>query len=327
MRVTVPEFALTTAVVFTADTTGLLVRFQEQTRHMAPHAAHWAFELAKEEVRKVRLVEAELEKIGHNPADADKLLQNAELRLKTCMQAFNSGLSSEAYWEADRVLRPLRILMRAQWEEASRGLDSPAASPYAVSFYTLPQHWRFLDELKRATPGANLLPAGDFELSSGQRAEAWGLQETTLDDVTLEARRVTDLPRSGRQCLMLRIKPRNKELPPPAALERTFLAINSPAVHLPPGSNVRVSGYVRIPEAITASADGALLYDSAGGEPLAVRLTGVTAWRRFVLYRRVPPSGTLNVTLALTGLGTVYFDDVRVEPMSDAVSASGVRAP
>jgi hypothetical protein len=327
MRVTVPEFALTTAIVFTADTTGLLVRFQEQTRHMSPHAAHWAYELAKEEIRKVRLVEAELEKIGHKPPDADKLLQNADLRLKTCMQDFNSGLSSEAYWEADRVLRPLRILMRAQWEEASRGLDSPVASPYAVSFYTLPQHWRFLDELKRATPGANLLPDGDFELSPNQTAQAWGLQQTTLDEVTMEARRVTDLPKSGRQCLMLRVGPRNPQLPPPAALERTFLAINSPAVRLTPGSNARISGYVRIPEPIKASADGALFYDSAGGEPLAVRLTGKTEWRRFVLYRRVPASGLVNVTLALTGLGTVYFDDIRIEPMSDAVSAYGVRAP
>jgi hypothetical protein len=29
----------------------------------------------------------------------------------------------------------------------------------------------------------------------------------------------------------------------------------------------------------------------------------------------VPSSGTLQVTLALTGLGTVYFDDVRIEPL------------
>jgi hypothetical protein len=29
----------------------------------------------------------------------------------------------------------------------------------------------------------------------------------------------------------------------------------------------------------------------------------------------VPSSGTINVTLALTGLGTVYFDDIRIEPL------------
>ena len=38
--------------------------------------------------------------------------------------------------------------------------------------------------------------------------------------------------------------------------------------------------------------DGALFYDSAGGEDLAVRLTVPTPkWKQFHLYRRVPASG------------------------------------
>jgi hypothetical protein len=73
---------------------------------------------------------------------------------------------------------------------------------------------------------------------------------------------------------------------------------------------------VRIPKAITASTDGALLFDSAGGEPLALRLTGESKrWKQYILYRRVPPSGSIHVTLALTGLGKVYFDDVKIEPL------------
>jgi hypothetical protein len=124
---------------------------------------------------------------------------------------------------------------------------------------------------------------------------------------------------------MLQIKPKNPEMTP-KALERTFLAINSPAVKLPAGSLVQISGWVRIPKAITASVDGALLFDSAGGEPLAVRLTEATAWKKFTLYRRVPASGMINVTLALTGLGAVYFDDVRIEPIG-AVPANKVLRP
>jgi hypothetical protein len=114
---------------------------------------------------------------------------------------------------------------------------------------------------------------------------------------------------------MLQIKPANPQKTP-AALERTFLAINSPAVHLQPETPVRISGWVRIPAPITASADGALLFDSIGGEPLAVRLTEATPWKKFTLYRQVPASGLVSVTLALTGLGAVYFDDVRIEPLT-----------
>ena len=113
----------------------------------------------------------------------------------------------------------------------------------------------------------------------------------------------------------LEVKPRDPKAPVPEALERTFLALNSPQVHLQPGSLVRISGWVRIPKPIIASADGALLYDSIGGEPLAVRLTDPCVWKQFTLYREVPESGTFYVTLALTGIGRVDFDDVRVEPL------------
>ena len=116
---------------------------------------------------------------------------------------------------------------------------------------------------------------------------------------------------------MLEIKPRNPALAP-RALQRTFLGVHSPAIKLPPGSWVQITGWMRIPKAITASADGALLYDSAGGEPFAVRFCEAMPWRKFTLYRPVPASGEIYVTLALTGIGRVYFDDVRIEPLTVA---------
>jgi hypothetical protein len=211
-------------------------------------------------------------------------------------------------------------MMRAYWEEATKELDSPVASPYGVSYYTLPRQWNLMSLVHQATPGANILPDGDFEVKPDRVPQAWLPQETTLDDVEFAARRVPDSPQEGQQCLMLQIKPKNPQVPP-EALERTFLAINSPAVRLQPGALVRISGWVRIPKPITASVDGALFYDSAGGEPLAVRLTAATPWKKFTLYRLVPPSGTINVTLALTGLGTAYFDDIRIEPLLRKVTA------
>ena len=119
---------------------------------------------------------------------------------------------------------------------------------------------------------------------------------------------------------MLEIEPKNTVLPP-QALERTFLACQSPgqvAARLT-GANLRLGAHS---EALKASPDGACLYDSAGGEPLAVRLVGPLNWKKFTLYRRVPESGVVNVTLALTGIGKVYFDDVRIEPRSATNAAA-----
>lgn len=317
-KVTIPEFGLTGAIVFTSDNSpsGLLVRLQELTRQKSALAAQWAQDLAEEEINKVARVQTELEKAGHGVSDARNLLENARARLLASRQFRSTGDSRQAYAEAERALRPLRILMRAEWELATRDLDAPVASPYAVSFFTLPRHWRFMDQLRQGVARGNVLPDGDFETPADQGAEAWQLQEATLegDKVDLAARRVSEGPKEGRQCLMLQIQPKNAQLAP-AALERTYLALNSPGVRLQPGRPVRISGWVRIPKALTASVDGALFYDSAGGEPLAVRLTEATAWKKFTLYRQVPASGTLSVTLALTGLGTVYFDDIRIEPV------------
>ena len=112
--------------------------------------------------------------------------------------------------------------------------------------------------------------------------------------------------------------------------EESAVAAGRPGTDLPgdshagralePGTLVRISGWVRVPPpGIVASTDGALIYDSAGGEPLAIRQSSpLPKWQQFLLYRKVPASGTINVTLALTGIGTVYFDDVRIEPLQSA---------
>ncbi len=316
-RVTLPEFGLTGVIVFTSDNspTGILVRFQEQLRRMRRPAAQWAHDLAEVELEKVAKVEAQLEAAGHTLPDGARLLSNARTRLSSTVEAYNSGDFTRCYQEAERALRPLRILMRAQWEQAIKALDTPVASPYAVSFFTLPRHWAYLDRLRQGTLGPNVLPDGNFESGTRPVPDGWTLHQSKLDPVDLKVRRLTDSPKEGRQYLALDVTPQNQQMIP-KALERTYLAVQSPPVRLAPGTPVRISAWVRLPWAIGASPDGALLFDSAGREPLAVRVTDATGWKRFIVYRVVPASGTISVTLALTGLGRACFDDVRIEPIS-----------
>jgi hypothetical protein len=265
-------------------------------------------------------VQAALERVGHVVPDAGALLQKARESLAACVQHRRNGDNGEAYQDAQVALRSLRLLMRAQWEQAVRNLDSPVSSPYAVSYFTLPRHWELLDELRQMQPGPNVLPDGDFESPPDKVPEGWTVQEVPpLDPVVGTARRVKDVPLQGQQCLHLSVMPRSPV--PVETLERTFLAIHSPEVELKPGTLVRISAWVRTP-GIAGSEDGALLYDSAGGEPLAVRIRGTKGWRRYSLYRRVPESGRISVTLAMSGMGNVYFDDVRIEPLVRAASAA-----
>jgi hypothetical protein len=347
LRITLPEFGLTSMVVFTSDT-NLMGRLQDQARSRCQLAAEWSHDMALYEYEKVVKIQAQLEQMGATVPDANDLLADSKRRLQKSKELWSARNFGEAYHEAQRALRPVRILMRAQWEKAVRGLDTPVASPFAVSFYTLPKHWQFMEQVRKSTVGANQLRAGDFELMPDRKQEAWRPDRQSLDDLDLIAERVTELsvprvdakvikpvtkdtkkeevkkapgpskgpeyPVEGKQCAMLQIKPREGR-PIPPALERTMVALISPEVKLPPGTLVQVSGWVNIPAPISASPDGALLFDSAGGEPLAIRMTDPTPWKKFAVFRRVPASGIINVTLALTGIGTVYFDDVRIEPL------------
>lgn len=329
-KVTLPEFGLTTALVFTSDN-DTVIRFQHLSRNRRERAAQWTYDMAAYEMDKILKVEAELERMGHTLPDGQGLIQDAHKRLAHAKQLWESRQFSESFRESERGLRPLRILMREQWDCAVKGLDSPVSSPYAVSFFTLPKHWAFMDIVRSSSPGPNLLFGGDFEIVPERKQDGWKIEELTLDDVELLAQRVgqieqpmdlsknvpttVDFPREGKQCAMLQVRPKKKDSVP-LALERTLLSLTSAPVKLQPGTLVAVSAWVRIPEKIGASVDGAIFYDSAGGEPFAVRLTDPTPWKKITLFRKVPASGQISVSVALTGLGTVYFDDVRVEPLT-----------
>ncbi|MCS6976916.1 MAG: hypothetical protein NZM31_07920 [Gemmatales bacterium] len=324
LKVVLPEFGLTTALVLTNDVNpvdgGQIGRLQQAARKTRRLAAQWSYDLAVEELAKVERINSLLELARQGQPDAQGLLAECRRRLDLARAAWSRGTDADyrvAYAEAQRALRPLRILMRAHWERAVGPLDSPVSSPYAVSFFTLPMHWQLAEDVRSLQPTVNLLEGGDFEKQDDAIRQHWTMQETSLDSVQSRAAIVADKAQQGKHCLKLEIKPQDRRQTP-GALERTFLAVHTPAYPLQPGSLVRITGWVRIPEPIQASADGVLFYDSAGGEPLAVRLTDPTPWRRFTLYRRVPDSGFIHLTMALTGIGTVYFDDLRIEPMLSA---------
>jgi hypothetical protein len=375
MRIVLTEFDLTSAIVFTSDLPGMVVKWQNHARLMAPQVAQWARDLAAAQLDKVRRTHEELADLAPPVRNADELLQQAEQRLETARKHEKTKDYQNAYLEALRALRPLRILMRSHWEQAVRTLDVPSASPFAVTFYTLPQHWRLHVQLNGTKLGANALRDGDFEAATrlpnfvaaanarsgkdigapASSLPAWTVQQQTLDAVELEARLIpaaiakverpekapkkkgrydpstgasTDppeppVPDLGECVLKLEVRPKvivtqrdNKPLPAPAALERTYLAVNSPVVRLQPDTWVRISGWVRIPNPISASADGVLFFDSACGEGMGLRMTGASDWKKFHLYRKVPASGTIWLTAALTGIGTVYFDDLKIEPLT-----------
>ena len=363
-EITLNEFDLTAAIVFTSDIEpdGLLAAWQKYTKRAGKFAASWACDLAEEQMKKVLVTHKRLEQVAPPVYDARRLIHEAEKQLVDARRSQAANNDEDAYMSAIRTMRPLRLLMRAHWDRAVKSLSHPAATPYSVSFHTLPRHWELAKTIAASTLGENELRDGDF--NSLRPADArgvavttlpgWTVQEVALDDVIMIARivnsaeaktpepvieekkpppysptsplkRVVDpqprQPPLGAGVLRLTVTPRplvlkkdEKAPPEPQSLERVFLAVNSPPVKFAPGTWVRISGWMKVPAGVRASADGAMFFDTATGEAYAVRVNETLAWKQFFFYRKVPASGEIRVRMAMTGFGTVYFDDIRVEP-------------
>lgn len=375
-EVVLPEFDLTAAIVFTSDMgpDGLVVRWQDHARRAGTIAAQWAMDLADTQIRKIDAIQAQLAGVAPPVPDAPQLLEKARTLHAEALLAERNGDSQGAYLQARRALRPLRILMRAHWENAVKGMDTPTGTPYSSSFYTLPRHWAMRQEVQATPVGLSVLRNGDFDTPQAREPEfqrvghttfsttvmpGWTVQQDSLDDLNLrvslvspkdvpnltlpvpkkpkdpyrpsDESRIPDpvaskpRPRLGNAVLKLQAKPKPPpkgatKIPPlPRALERSFVSVTSPWVRLPPGSLVRISGWVAVP-GVMSSPDGAMVFDSVGGEALGLRLS-YCDWKPFHLYRRVPESGTVSMTVMLTGMGSAYFDDLRIEPMDGSTPA------
>jgi hypothetical protein len=103
-------------------------------------------------------------------------------------------------------------------------------------------------------------------------------------------------------------------------LETAPVWITTPQIPVYAGETLCITGYVNIPQRLQGSVDGLMIFDSLGGEPLALRLSDTGGqWRQFTFYRAVPtavpPQATMCVTFALGGLGEVRLDDLQIFPI------------
>lgn len=316
-KIVFKEFNLTGAVVFTSDLspTGLVVRFQDLQRKMAPTAAQWAVDLAGISIDRTARIYADLEGLGRAQPDGQALIAKSKAYWESARSHFNTGNHLEAHAEAMRAMRPLRILQRACWNHALEDFDNLVGTPSLAGFYSLPAHYRWLASTNGLKTGENLLQGGDFELANGQSPKGWMTQQDIpLEDVVPTIQRVRNDRKTGEQSLELRLDPKDKTNPP-AALERAFLALHTPDMKMAPGSWVKLSAWIHVPRPVVGSVDGALFYDSAAGEPLAFRVTQTQGWRKVTIYRQVPASGRIRAVVALTGMGSVMVDDITIEPV------------
>ena len=280
-------------------------------RHKWATGGPIACDLAVHKLNTVLAVTAQLASRTPVPPSA-AWFDAARKSLQSCDAQLAANDLSGAASNAQRAGRSLRLIERAYWDAAVKGLASPMTSPAATSFDTLPCHWRLVERLRAGQFGPNRLDGGRFRGHRRHAARRLAIHPHPAATVQAAVDLTPQAAHSGRLGVRLAVAavdPKN----PPAAVESPPILFASPAVQVEAGQIVCIHGWVQVPAAITGSSDGLLIVDSFSGECLADRIGKTNGWRPFALYRAAVQSGPMCVTFALSGMGEAWLDDVEIE--------------
>jgi len=251
----------------------------------------------------------------------DSRLQQARANLQHAEYLLGVRDLAAGYEFAEKALEGLSHVRRKDWETAAGTFASPAASPYCTMLAALPLHWEMARRLQAAPAwSANLLPAGDFEDLTHLRQTGWQNLASESRHVATSVDLSSEAPSGGNFALRLAAAAQGSG-DPAVIFEAPLLRIVSAPVYVRRGQLVRWHGSVRIPRAIDRSPHGLKIYDSVGGDSLALRWYETDGWQPFIAYRAATQDGQVTLTFELTGLGEVALDDVEIavhDPIGDA---------
>lgn len=246
-------------------------------------------------------------------------LSLARHELQQFQRLVEGGGHERAYEFLQRGSQQLALTRYQDWQLASGVFPSPVSSPLCVNFFALPQHYKLGQRLQGASWGPNSLAGGDFENLSLLQSSGWKNVARHTPDLATTVELSLHSPHSGRSALRLQCWPVNSN-EAPLVIESPPLAITTAPVRVRHGQLIRIHGWARVPAPIQGSLDGLLIYDSITGLQLADRIQPSESWREFSLYRLAPREGTVDVTIALSGLGEAWVDDMTINVLSPPAS-------
>jgi len=298
----------------------------ERARLIGPRAAWLACHLAELQLAASKKILSaakqanELKTIPRNLRDSlyqeqESLLHMTREGIDLAIQATTQNPPSyaSAYLQAERATRGLRVTARELLQNTTRHEPHPCLTPVSVSFTTIPSYLALYNRVSGGTLGPNLLPAGDMEGLNAWQQAGWRSELHQINDIALPSVAILPVGRPpGKFALSMSVEPLPDEERPPQ-LETSPVWVTSPPMRVRMGELLCVTGWIKIPNPIESGVDGFMIYDSFGGEALALRFTKKTNnWQEFVFYRYAPLDGLFFLYFSLFGIGEVYIDDVAV---------------
>lgn len=308
------KFDLTAAILFTDDMS-LVERLEAKVQSIAEASSRISLELARAKLERVAEVDRQLRERRRGLPDGNDILAAARRRLDEAESAWQMRRFDHSRTHSADCMQYLRILQRAHWNDAVRVIYSPVSSPHALCFQTLPDHWDMIDRFNKAreTGGPNLLRSGDFEDYDTWVSEGGRHEQTKIEGI-LAAAELSPRRHSGNYSLRLIAAPATGKDPPRFVNERP-VTVTTPPVTIYKGQIVSIRGWVKVSAPSLGNLDGAMLYDSIGGPTTALRWKSPADWQLFQIVREATETGDLTLTMTLTGLGEISFDDLEIVPL------------
>ena len=310
IRVELSKFDQTAAILVTSDPS-IVEQINQRIQSIQERSATVMVELSRLKLERVVRIDQQLQQLGVGQPDSSRLLGQAKLQCDMAEAKLKQLDFHTARQYACVAMQLARVLQRAHWEHAVAKLSSPLVSPFALSFQTLPAHWRLMRSLEKVGKTThNQLPSGEFEDLDTLIAAGWKHQQRAIDDVQSVAELVP-AAKQGKYSLRLASEPTVQE-PVLFQFHTPPVSVTSPPLTVHAGTLVKITGWVKTTYPIQRSVDGAIIYDNLLGKTGALRITHAPEWRQFELWRIVPETGTFTLHAEMHGLGEVLLDDIRV---------------
>jgi len=327
-QIELDEASLNSLIIFGEDD-AVHAQVGQRARLMGPRTAFLASRLVELQLSMTEQVLADLRRAKDTGAipvlPKDNLPLIAMTEYETMFRTTREALAlakdlanlappdyAQSYLQSERATRGLRLVGRTLWQEATRHDLHPGMTPVSVSFATLPYYLTAYQRTNGATLGPNRLLGGNMEMQSLRQAGWEPMSHIDERVATARIEIVRAAARSGQTGLRLVVAPTD-DSNKPKQLETIPLWVSTPAMSVRMGEMICVNGWIRISRALESTVDGLMIFDSLGGEELALRfLRREREWREFVFYRIVPEDGNYYVFFALDGFGEVQLDDIRV---------------
>ncbi|QDT49888.1 hypothetical protein Pan258_39430 [Symmachiella dynata] len=325
LEITLQKFDQTAMVLLTSNPR-LKMELDRKVYAMAPESAAISLRLAETKLERVRAIDRELVELGYPQGDGLGNIRKCESSLRSAREALRLKDFNGARILSGEAMQALRILQRGHWNDAVRNLSSPTSSLHTLCFQTLPDHWDMMARFgSKISVGDNLLRSGDFEDLDTMIAEGWQHKQRESSGIQANAELAPrPSPGGGQYSLRLAALPLDAERIPLLVPEPP-VTVTTPPLTVQSGQLIHIRGQIRIRRDITGSADGVMFYDSLAGPAQGLRWKSTNGWQRFEMFREATHSGSMTLTLSLTGMGDVLIDQLQVIAVTPSRSIGGFR--